>query len=205
MSTPFNTYVSSMQEILDKDYDAVFVGTGAPRGRDLSKLPGPLSGGENVHIGIDWLASVAFGHVDPIGKRVLVLGGGNTAMDCCRTARRLGGDDVKVVVRSPLRGHEGLAVGERGRHARGHPDPRQPRAEGVRRRRRQARRHEFRESATRSMTTAASAQLVPTGEPPVFFDCDDVLMAIGQENAFPWIERDIGIEFDKWDMPVLDR
>ncbi|MCV4872375.1 FAD-dependent oxidoreductase, partial [Escherichia coli] len=86
--------------ILEQDYDAVFVGTGAPRGRDL-KIPGREEGGANIHIGINWLASVAFEHTHSIGKRVIVLGGGNTAMDCCRTARRLGGEDVKVIVRSP--------------------------------------------------------------------------------------------------------
>src|SRR6187402_1916348 len=98
----FNTYVSSLKEILDKDYDAVFIGTGAPRGKDLPKLQGRWDAQDKVHIGINWLASVAFGHIDKIGKKVIVVGGGNTAMDCCRTARRLGGTDVKVVVRSPF-------------------------------------------------------------------------------------------------------
>jgi len=87
---------------LEKKYDAVFVGTGAPRGRDLSDIPGRTAAAANIHVGIEWLASVAFEHTEKIGKRVLVLGGGNTAMDCCRTARRLGGDQVKVVVRSPF-------------------------------------------------------------------------------------------------------
>jgi NADPH-dependent glutamate synthase beta subunit-like oxidoreductase len=96
----FKTYVSSLQEVLNKGYDAVFVGTGAPRGRDLS-IPGRQEAAENIHIGVDWLASVAFEHTHKIGKKVIVLGGGNTAMDCCRTARRLGGEQVKVVVRSP--------------------------------------------------------------------------------------------------------
>jgi NADPH-dependent glutamate synthase beta subunit-like oxidoreductase len=99
--THFNTYVSSMNEILEKGYDAVFVGTGAPRGRDLI-LPGREEAGKNVHVGIEWLASVAFEHTHKIGKKVIVLGGGNTAMDCCRTSRRLGGEAVKVVVRSPF-------------------------------------------------------------------------------------------------------
>ncbi|WP_415715687.1 FAD-dependent oxidoreductase [Roseibium sp.] len=98
----FDTYVDSLQSILDQDYDAVFVGTGAPRGRDLPNLPGRADADANIHIGLDWLANVAFEHVKKIGKRVIVLGGGNTAMDCCRTSRRLGGEDVKVIVRSPF-------------------------------------------------------------------------------------------------------
>ena len=88
-----------MSGLLNEGYDAVFVGCGAPRGRDL-QLPGRTEISENIHIGIDWLASVSFGHITSMGKRVIVLGGGNTAMDCCRSARRLGGDDVKVIVRS---------------------------------------------------------------------------------------------------------
>ncbi len=100
--TTFNHYVDSLKSVLENDYDAVFVGTGAPRGKDLPKLPGRQKADANVHIGIDWLANVAFEHTARIGKRVLVLGGGNTAMDCCRTARRLGGEDVRVVVRSPF-------------------------------------------------------------------------------------------------------
>ena len=98
--THFSHYVDSMAAMLAKDYDVVFVGTGAPRGRDLD-LPGRKEGDSSIHVGIDWLAGVIFGHVHRIGRRVLVLGGGNTAMDCCRTARRLGGEDVRIVVRSP--------------------------------------------------------------------------------------------------------
>ena len=101
VTTFFDTEVESMREVLSKDYDAIFVGTGAPRGKGLN-LPGLEEAGDSVHIGIDWLSSVAFEHIDAIGKRVLVLGGGNTAMDCCRTSRRLGGEDVRVVVRSPF-------------------------------------------------------------------------------------------------------
>ncbi|HMX41200.1 MAG TPA: FAD-dependent oxidoreductase, partial [Saprospiraceae bacterium] len=98
----FNHYVSSMADLLTQGYDAIFVGTGAPRGRDLDNLPGRQEGAQNIHVGIEWLASVAFGHTTRIGRKVIVLGGGNTAMDCCRTSRRLGGDEVKVVVRSPF-------------------------------------------------------------------------------------------------------
>ena len=93
------TRVDSLKSILAENYDAIFVGTGAPRGRDLD-IPGRAEAAANIHIGIDWLSSVSFGHIEKIGKRVIVLGGGNTAMDCCRSSRRLGGDDVKVIVRS---------------------------------------------------------------------------------------------------------
>ncbi|MEO6834080.1 MAG: FAD-dependent oxidoreductase [Chitinophagaceae bacterium] len=99
--THFNQFVSSLKEVLEKDYDAVFVGSGAPKGRDLN-LPGRAEGAANIHIGINWLASVAFEHTNKVGKNVIVLGGGNTAMDCCRTARRVGGENVKVIVRSPF-------------------------------------------------------------------------------------------------------
>ncbi len=117
----------------------IFVGTGAPRGRDLD-IPGRKEASKNIHIGIDWLASVSFGHTDRIGKRVIVLGGGNTAMDCCRTSRRLGGEDVKVIVRSGFEEMKASPVGKGRRDARGHPDPQLPRAEGLRAQERQAHR-----------------------------------------------------------------
>jgi NADPH-dependent glutamate synthase beta subunit-like oxidoreductase len=199
----FNTYVSSLKSIVDQDYDAIFIGTGAPKGRDLANLPGREAAAANVHIGIIWLANVAFGHITKVGRKVLVLGGGNTAMDCCRTARRLGGDDVKVVVRSPyaemkaspwekedaqheeipiLDNHVPLEfVIENGKLVGMKFD----KVHAV-----------FDESGKRS--------LVSTNEPPVYLECDDVLLAIGQENTFTWIERDIGLEFGKWDMPIVD-
>ncbi|HXU65954.1 MAG TPA: FAD-dependent oxidoreductase [Casimicrobiaceae bacterium] len=195
--------VDSLKQLLGEGYDAVFVGSGAPRGRDLD-VPGRKEAAANVHIGIDWLASVSFGHTTKIGKRVVVLGGGNTAMDCCRSSRRLGGDDVQVVVRSGFDEmkaspwekedamHEGIPI-----HnylvpiAFTHDDGR---LTGVTFEKVGARRDE-----------RGRRQLVPTGEPPVHFACDDVLVAIGQENAFPWIERDIGIAFDEWNMPIVDR
>ncbi len=114
--------IDSLKALLAEDYDAIFVGCGAPRGRDLD-IPGRKEAAKNIHIGIDWLSSVSFGHIDKIGKRVIVLGGGNTAMDCCRTSRRLGGEDVKVDRALRLRGDEGVPLGEGGRDARGHPDP----------------------------------------------------------------------------------
>ncbi len=200
--TQFNTYVDSLKSILDKDYDAVFVGTGAPRGRDLD-LPGREEAGANIHIGIDWLSSVAFGHVSSVGKRVVVMGGGNTAMDCCRTARRLGGEDVKVVVRSPFADmkaspwekedamHEGIPILDN--HVPQEFLVEDGKLVGVK----------F-EKVEAKYDNKGKRSLVPTGEDPVIIECDDVLMAIGQENAFPWIERDVGVEFGKWDMPVVN-
>lgn len=201
--THFKHYVSSLKAILEQDYDAVFVGTGAPRGRDL-KIPGREEGGANIHIGINWLASVAFEHTHSIGKRVIVLGGGNTAMDCCRTARRLGGEDVKVIVRSPFSEmkaspwekedamHEDIPIIDN--HVPKSFVVEDGRLRGVMFEKVKA---EYDENGKRS--------LIPTGEPEVFYPADDVLVAIGQENAFPWIERDIGVEFDKWEMPVVNR
>ncbi|MEB2319574.1 MAG: FAD-dependent oxidoreductase [Pseudomonadota bacterium] len=194
--------VDSMKRLLGEGFDAVFVGSGAPRGRDL-EVPGRQEAAANIHIGIDWLASVAFEHTTKIGRRVVVLGGGNTAMDCCRTARRLGGQDVRVIVRSGFDEmkaspwekedamHEGIPildyrVPKEFLHDNG-------RLTGVRFERVEAR---YDENGRRS--------LVPTGEPDEIVECDDVLMAIGQENAFPWIEPDCGIEFDRWGMPKLD-
>jgi formate dehydrogenase beta subunit len=184
-------------------YDAVFVGTGAPRGRDLD-LPGRKEAAKNIHIGIDWLWSVSFGHVDRIGKRVIVLGGGNTAMDCCRSSRRLGGNDVKVIVRSGFDEmkasrwekedalHEGIPiinyhVPKAFTHADG-------KLTGV----------AF-EKVEAKYDAMGRRTLVPTGEPDIHFACDDVLVAVGQENAFPWIEPDAGVDFDKHGLPVVDK
>ena len=185
-----------------RKYRMVFVGTGAPKGRDLPNLENREAGSANIHIGIDWLAHVAFEHTKSIGKKVLVLGGGNTAMDCCRTALRLGADDVKVVVRSPFADmkaspwekedtmHEGIEIF----------DNHSPKEFVVENGRLVAMRFELVEAI---YADDGKRTLQPTGE-VVTFECDDILMAIGQENTFPWIERDIGIEFGKWDMPVVD-
>lgn len=202
VETRFGSRVDSLKALLDEGYDAVFVGSGAPRGRDLD-IPGRAEAAANIHIGIDWLSNVSFGHVESIGRRVIVLGGGNTAMDCCRSSRRLGGEEVKVVVRSGFEEmkaspwekedamHEGIPilnylVPKEFLHEDG-------RLTGMLFEKVEARRDE-----------RGRRQLVPTGEPAVRIDCDDVLVAIGQENAFPWIERDIGLEFDRWGMPVVD-
>jgi formate dehydrogenase (NADP+) beta subunit len=195
--------IASMKALMAQDWDAIFVGCGAPRGRDLD-VPGRQEAAAGIHIGIDWLNSVSFGHVSSIGRRVIVLGGGNTAMDCCRSARRLGGTDVKVIVRSGFEemkaspwekedaAHEGIPIiNFHVPKAFVHEDGKLTgmRFEIVR--------AEYDDKGRRS--------LVPTGEPEAYFECDDVLVAVGQENAFPWIERDCGIDFDKWGLPVLDK
>jgi NADPH-dependent glutamate synthase beta subunit-like oxidoreductase/ferredoxin len=202
--THFNRYVDSLKGLLGQGYDAVFVGSGAPRGRDLPKLPGRREADAAIRIGIDWLASVAFGHTTSVGKRVIVLGGGNTAMDCCRTARRLGGDEVKVIVRSPFADMKASPWEKDDAMAEDIPiiDNHVPlefvvedgRLVGMKFDRVEAR-----------YDADGKRSLVSTGEEPAFYPCDEVLMAIGQENAFPWIERDIGIEFDQWEMPAVDR
>jgi NADPH-dependent glutamate synthase beta subunit-like oxidoreductase/formate hydrogenlyase subunit 6/NADH:ubiquinone oxidoreductase subunit I len=197
------TRIDSMKALLAENYDAIVVGSGAPRGRDLD-IPGRKEAAANIHIGIDWLSSVSFDHIHTIGKRVIVLGGGNTAMDCCRSARRLGGEDVKVVVRSGFdemkaspwekedAAREGIPihnflVPKEFLHANG-------KLTGV----------TF-EKVKAEYDAKGRRKLVPAGEPDVTFECDDVLVAVGQENAFPWIERDAGIAFDEWGMPVVDK
>ena len=194
--------VDSMKSLLGENWDAIFVGSGAPRGRDLD-VPGRKEAAKNIHIGIDWLSSVSFGHISKIGRRVVVLGGGNTAMDCCRSARRLGGEQVDVVVRSGFEEmkaspwekedamHEGIPihnylVPKEFTHENG-------KLTGI----------TF-EKVKAEYDAKGRRKLVPSGEPDQHFPCDDVLVAVGQENAFPWIERDIGIEFDQWDMPKVD-
>ncbi len=194
--------IDSLKALLAENYDAIFVGSGAPRGRELD-IPGRQEAKANIHIGIDWLSSVSFGHTDRIGKRVIVLGGGNTAMDCCRTSRRLGGEDVKVIVRS---GFEEMKASPWEKEDAMHEDipilnylvPKEfthvnGKLTGV----------TF-EKVKAEYDAKGKRSLVTTGEPDQHFACDDVLVAVGQENAFPWIERDIGIEFDKWGMPKVD-
>jgi NADPH-dependent glutamate synthase beta subunit-like oxidoreductase len=200
--THFNHRVNSLKEIIDsKKYDAIFIGTGAPKGRDLN-IPGREEGADNIHIGIEWLASVAFEHKHSIGKKVIVLGGGNTAMDCCRTSRRLGGEDVKVVVRSPFSDmkaspwekedamHEDIPILDN--HVPKEFKVENGKLKGM----------TFEKVAP--VIETGKRKLVPTGEPEVFIEADDVLIAIGQENTFPWIERDLGLAFDEWGMPVVN-
>ncbi|HRP10962.1 MAG TPA: FAD-dependent oxidoreductase [Terricaulis sp.] len=200
--THFNQRVDSLKAILAEDYDAIFVGTGAPRGRDL-KLPGQEEAKANVHIGIDWLSNVSFEHISKIGKRVIVLGGGNTAMDCCRTSRRLGGEDVKVIVRSGFDEMKASPWEKEDAQHEGIPilnflNPKEFTHENGKLTGMWFTKMHWVEEKGRK-------KLVPTGEPDVHYECDDVLMAVGQENAFPWIERDIGMEFGEWDMPVVDQ
>jgi formate dehydrogenase (NADP+) beta subunit len=195
--------IESMSGLLKEGFDAVFVGCGAPRGRDL-QLPGRKEITENIYIGIDWLASVSFGHVSSIGQRVIVLGGGNTAMDCCRSARRLGGTDVKVIVRSGFdemkaspwekedAQHEGIPflnfhVPKSFEHDNG-------KLTGM----------TF-EVVKAIYNDKGERSLVPTGDPDVLVPCDAVLIAVGQENAFPWIEASSGVQFDKWGLPILGK
>ena len=195
--------INSLKSLLREGFDAIFVGSGAPRGRDLD-IPGRQEAAKNIHIGIDWLSSVSFGHIEKIGKRVIVLGGGNTAMDCCRSSRRLGGEDVKVIVRSGFdemkaspwekedAQHEGIPiinfhVPKAFTHENG-------KLTGV----------TF-EIVEARYDKDGKRSLVPAGKPDVHFACDDVLVAVGQENSFPWIERDLGLEFDKWNMPVVGK
>src|ERR1700674_5855898 len=194
--------IDSMKALLGQGFDAIFVGSGAPRGRNLD-IPGRAEAAKNIHIGIDWLSSVSFGHVKQIGKRVIVLGGGNTAMDCCRSSRRLGGEDVKVVVRS---GFDEMKASPWEKEDAMHEDipilnylvPKEFTHEGGR-----LTGMNF-EKVKAEFDAKGRRNLVPTGEPDEHIPCDDVLVAVGQENAFPWIERDIGIEFDRWDMPKVD-
>ncbi len=198
----FGHRIDSLKALMGEGWDAIFVGSGAPRGRDLD-LPGRQEAAANIHIGIDWLSSVSFGHVDKIGKRVIVLGGGNTAMDCCRTSRRLGGEDVKVIVRS---GFEEMKASPWEKEDAMHEDIpilnfRVPKAfthengklTGV----------TF-EVVEALFDAKGRRKLVPSGDPDEHYECDDVLVAVGQENAFPWIEKDMGLEFDEWDMPKVD-
>src|SRR4051812_21792668 len=194
--------ISSLKEIIGEGWDAIFVGCGAPRGREL-EIPGRQEAAANIHIGIDWLSSVSFGHTTKIGKRVIVLGGGNTAMDCCRTSRRLGGDDVKVVVRSGFEEMKASPWEKEDAMDEGIPIfnflvPKQfthdnGKLTGV-----------VFEKVKAEYDAKGRRSLVPAGEPDVHMECDDVLVAVGQENAFPWIERDLGIEFDRWDMPKVN-
>jgi NADPH-dependent glutamate synthase beta subunit-like oxidoreductase len=193
--------IDSMLALMGQGYDAIFVGCGAPRGRDL-RIPGRDEAKANIHIGIDWLASVSFGHITSVGERVIVLGGGNTAMDCCRSARRLGGKDVKVIVRSGFEEMKASPWEKEDAQHEGIPIlnfhvPKSFQHEGGR-----LTGMSF-EIVSAVYDDKGRRSLVPTGEPEVIVPCDTVLVAVGQENAFPWIERDSGIEFDKWGLPVL--
>jgi len=197
-----NSRIDSLKSLLGKGFDAVFVGSGAPKGKELN-LPGRDEGGANIHIGIDWLESVAFDHIDKIGKKVLIIGVGNTAMDCCRTSLRLGADGVKVMARKPREFFKASpweledAEEENVEIVVNHSPKEFVIKDG-----------KLTDMIFETMEYDVDAkgkitEQRVTGE--VTIPCDDVILAIGQENAFPWIERDIGIEFDKWDVPVVDK
>ena len=196
LSTP----VDSLRELLEQDFDAVFIGSGAPKGKDL-RIPG-RDASDRIHIGIEWLGSVAFGHVDSIGERVLIIGVGNTAMDCCRSSLRLGAKDVKVMARKPRAYFKASqwelddAEEERVEIVVNHA----PREFVVENGKLVGMRFERIEYDLGDAGEILNSRVVEE----VFFPCDDVVLAIGQENAFPWIERDLGIEFDKWNVPVVD-
>ena len=203
IKTRFGHEVKSLKAVLAEGYDAVFVGTGAPKGKDLD-IPGRAEAAKSIHIGIDFLTSVAFGHIDKIGRRVIVIGGGNTAMDCCRTALRLGAEAVTVTVRSPRKVmkaseweikdalHEGIPILDN--HA-----PKRFVIEGGK-----LTAVVFEKMVEQGVDAKGRPKLEASGE-LVTIPCDDVLMAIGQDNAFHWIEKDIGVEFGEWGMPKVDR
>jgi NADPH-dependent glutamate synthase beta subunit-like oxidoreductase len=188
VTTHFNYRISSLKEFLQKGHDAIFIGTGAPRGRDL-KLPGREEGKKNIHVGIEWLAAVAYGHVDSVGKTTLIIGGGNTAMDCCRTARRLGGKDVRVVIRGSRENmkaspweiedalREDIPIVE-------HLSPL--------------------EYVVHNGKLTGMLFKQAGGDEPFFIACDQVLLAVGQQNAFTWIEKELGLKLkNKW-LPLID-
>ena len=196
-----NHPIGSMKELLDENFDAVFVGTGAPRGKELS-LPGREEADANIHIGIEWLESVAFEHTESIGKKVLIIGVGNTAMDCCRTSLRLGADNVKVMARKP-RGFFKASDWELEDAEEENVDiviNHSPKAFVLEKGKLVGMLFDKMEYDVDENGRITDTREV--GE--VTIPCDDVILAIGQENAFPWIERDLGIEFDKWEVPVVD-
>jgi NADPH-dependent glutamate synthase beta subunit-like oxidoreductase len=195
----FDHPIDSMKELLDEGYDAVFVGTGAPRGKNL-EIPGRYDS-ENIHIGIDWLESVAFDHIETIGKRVLIIGVGNTAMDCCRTSLRIGAEDVKVMARKPreffkasvweLEDAEEEHVEIIVNHSPKNFVIEDGKLVGMTF---EIMEYKIDDDGRIDRGTVVGEKVIP---------CDDVILAIGQDNAFPWIERDIGIEFNDWDCPIV--
>lgn len=195
-----NTRIDSLKSLLDSnEFDAVFVGSGAPKGKELI-IPGRYDS-DQIFIGIEWLANVHFGHTNTIGERVLIIGVGNTAMDCCRTSKRLGATDVKVVARKTRKyfkaspweledaEEEQVEIVENLEPIRFVIE--EGKLTGM----------EF----TRFQSEEVNGRLVQTKIGTEIVPCDSVILAIGQDNAFPWIEQDIGLEFGEWDMPVVDK
>src|SRR6185369_7542654 len=196
----YNSPVTSMRTLLNENWDAVFVGSGAPKGKDL-EIPGRSEAASNIHIGIEWLASAHFGHIERIGERVLIIGVGNTAMDCCRTSRRLGGKDVKVMSRRVRKYFKASPweledAEEEGIHIIENHAPKRFVVEKGKLVGMEFERVEWSEANGKQTSKVIDTVILP---------CDEVILAIGQDNAFPWVERDIGIDFDKWDMPEVDK
>ena len=195
-----NHPIDSLKALLDENYDAVFVGTGAPRGKNL-EIPGRYDS-DRIHIGIDWLESVAFEHIKEVGKKVLIIGVGNTAMDCCRTSLRIGAEDVKVMARKPrgffkassweLEDAEEENVEILINHSPKEFVIEDGKLVGMKF---ELMEYQVDENGRIDRGTITGEKIIP---------CDDVVLAIGQDNAFPWIERDIGIEFNDWDCPIVD-
>jgi NADPH-dependent glutamate synthase beta subunit-like oxidoreductase/ferredoxin len=192
----YSTPVTSMRALLEEGFDAIFVGSGAPRGKEL-EIPGRHDT-DRIHIGIDWLESIAFGHIDSVGEKVLIIGVGNTAMDCCRSSRRLGANDIKVMARRPRGFFKASAweledAEEEGIEILINHAPKRFVIENGKLTGMEFERLEWDQGAKKS-------KVIDT----IFLPANDVILAIGQENAFPWFERDLGAEFDKWDAPVVD-
>ncbi|HWA83900.1 MAG TPA: FAD-dependent oxidoreductase, partial [Fimbriimonadaceae bacterium] len=196
----YDTPVTSLKALVDSnEYDAVFVGSGAPKGKEL-EIPGRHDT-DQIFIGIDWLASIHFEHVTSVGDRVLIIGVGNTAMDCCRSAKRLGASDVKVIARKTRKYFKASpweledAEEEQVDILENHSPVRFVIEDG------KLTGMEF----DRFVSSEVDGKLVQEPAGRTIVPCDTVILAIGQENAFPWIERDMGLEFDKWDMPAVDK
>ena len=195
-----NHPIDSLKALLAEDFDAVFVGTGAPGGKNL-EIPGRYDS-DRIHIGINWLESVAFEHIKEIGKRVLIIGVGNTAMDCCRTSLRIGAEDVKVMARKPrgffkaskweLEDAEEENVEILVNHSPKEFVIEDGKLVGMKF---ELMEYTVDENGRIDRGTVTGEKIIP---------CDDVVLAIGQDNSFPWIERDIGIEFNEWDCPIVD-
>jgi NADPH-dependent glutamate synthase beta subunit-like oxidoreductase len=195
-----NHPIESLKDLLEEDFDAVFVGTGAPRGKNL-EIPGRYDS-DRIHIGIEWLESVAFEHVDTIGENVLIVGVGNTAMDCCRTSLRLGAKDVKVMARKPrgffkastweLEDAEEENVEILVNHSPKEFVIKNGKLVGMKF---ELMEYNVDEKGRIDRGRATGEKIIP---------CDDVVLAVGQDNAFPWIERDLGIEFNEWECPIVD-
>ena len=188
VATFFNCRIRSMKEFLQKGYDAIFIGTGAPRGRDLPRLPGRQEGGASIHVGIEWLAGVAYGHIEKVGATTLIIGGGNTAMDCCRMARRLGGKDVRVIIR-----------GNRAEMKASPWEIEDALKEDI----------PIMEGLTPLEFVVRDGRLTgmhfkQDGADPLFIACDEVLLAVGQQNAFTWIEKELGLKLKNHWLPLID-